>query len=75
MGKRKCYWCDGTGRFKKPKDDDAFDKAFDRYDKLAHFISMGEMRQRALEDVGYTEIECPYCGGSGEENAPDKSET
>ncbi len=66
MAKRKCFWCDGTGKFKKPKDEAAYDKAFDHYDQLADFISMGEMREKALADVGYTVIECPYCGGSGE---------
>lgn len=65
MAKRKCSWCGGTGKFKQPKDEEAYNKAFDRYDK-AHFISMGEMREKALADVGYTEIECPNCGGSGE---------
>lgn len=66
--KKKCYLCDGTGKFKKPKDEDAFDKAFDRYDQRSDFISMGEMREKALNDVGFTLIPCPMCGGSGEGN-------
>jgi len=60
-----CSYCDGTGKFKQPNNEEEFEKRFDYYDK-AHFISMGEMRERALEDVGYTLITCPRCGGTGE---------
>ena len=60
-----CFYCDGTGKYKEPLDDEAFDKRFDHYDSMAHFISMNEMRERALEDVGYRLIDCPYCGGTG----------
>ncbi len=63
--KHTCFYCDGTGKFKKPNDDEAFDKRFDHYDSMSYFISMGEMREKALEDVGYTLIDCPYCGGTG----------
>lgn len=61
----KCSWCNGTGKFKKPNDEEEFDKRFDYYDK-AYFISMKEMREKALDDVGYTIIDCPNCGGTGE---------
>lgn len=64
-GKRACFYCEGTGKCKKPLDEDAFEKRFDHYDSMAHFISMGEMRERALKDVGYTLIDCPHCGGTG----------
>ena len=63
--KRACFYCNGTGKYKKPLDEDAFDKRFEHYDSMACFISMGEMREKALKDVGYTLIDCPCCGGTG----------
>ena len=63
--KRECFLCDGTGRYKQPNDEEAFDKAFDAHDSKAYFINTKECRETALEEVGYTEIVCPACGGSG----------
>ncbi len=65
MNKRKCFYCEGTGKYKKPNDEEKFDKLFDLYADKAYFISMGEAREKALAEVGYTEIVCPNCGGSG----------
>lgn len=55
-----CFYCNGTGKFKKPNDEEDFDRRFDRY---AEFLSMGEAREKALKDTGYTLIDCPYCSG------------
>ncbi len=63
--KRTCSYCDGTGKFKKPNDADEFEKRFDYYDSKSYPLTMGEARDQALEDVGYSLIECPYCGGTG----------
>ena len=57
----KCSYCDGTGKFKKPLNDEEYDRKFDYYCDKAYFISMGEAREKALDDVGYTLIDCPYC--------------
>lgn len=57
----KCSYCDGTGKFKKPLNDEEYDRKFDYYCDKAYFISMGEARENALADVGYTLIDCPYC--------------
>ena len=62
----KCSWCNGTGKFKEPKDMKLYDKEFDRLDAPGS-LTMGECRERALEYAGYTIIDCPKCGGSGEE--------
>lgn len=62
----KCFWCDGTGKFKQPKDQEEFDRRFDYYDKPGAVLS--DCRKKALEDVGYDVIECPYCDGSGVED-------
>lgn len=64
-GKHVCSYCDGTGKFKQPNDEAQYEKLFDRYADKAYFISMGEAREKALADVGYTLIKCPNCGGTG----------
>lgn len=56
-----CFYCNGTGKFKKPLNEEEYEKRFDYYDSKADFISMGQSRERALADVGYTLIDCPYC--------------
>lgn len=57
----KCSYCEGTGKFKKPNNDEEYSRRFDYYADKAYFISMGEAREKALDDVGYTLIDCPYC--------------
>ena len=61
MNTTKCSYCDEPGKFKKPNDEERYSKKFDYYADKAYFISMGEARQKALADVGYTLIDCPYC--------------
>lgn len=65
---RKCSYCDGTGKYKKPNNDEEYSRRFDWYEDKAYFISTGEAREKALNDVGYTLIDCPYCAKSGEES-------
>lgn len=57
----KCFYCDGTGKYKKPNNEKEFDRLFDYYDAKANFDSLGDIRNKALNAVGYTEIDCPYC--------------
>lgn len=63
--KNACSYCEGTGKFKKPNDEEKYNARFDYHADKAYFISMGEAREKALADVGYTVIECPMCKGSG----------
>ena len=62
---RICSYCDGTGKYKKPNDEEQYERKFDHFADKAYFISMGEAREKALADVGYTLIDCPVCGGRG----------
>lgn len=55
-----CSYCNGTGKFKMPNDENAFDKRFDHYADMGHF-NMGEAREKALNEIGYTLIDCPNC--------------
>ena len=64
MGKHTCFICEGTGKYKKPDDEEKFDARFDVY---AEFLSMGEAREKALKDAGFTIVICPRCGGTGTE--------
>lgn len=65
MADNKCFYCDGTGKFKEPNDAGEYEKRFDYYDSKSYPLTMGEARDRALEDVGYSLIECPHCSGTG----------
>jgi RecJ-like exonuclease len=60
----QCFWCDGTGIYLKPNDEDTYDKAFDYYDDMGIF-NLGECRKKALDDSGYERIKCPKCNGTG----------
>lgn len=56
-----CLFCDNTGVYLKPNDEEAYDKAFDYYDDMAIF-NHSETRKKALDDVGYTRVTpCPHC--------------
>lgn len=59
-----CFWCEGTGKFKKPRDEEKYSEIFDRYDAPGT-LSMGECRKRALEEVGYDLVKCKHCNGTG----------
>ena len=62
--KATCFWCEGTGKFKKPRDEEKYSEIFDRYDAPGT-LSMGECRKRALEEVGYDLVKCKHCNGTG----------
>ena len=63
----RCYWCDGTGQFKKPRDEEKYSELFDRFDSPGT-LTMEECRHRALKKVGYDIIKCPHCDGRGEKD-------
>ena len=63
----RCSYCEGTGKFKSPLNEEEYEKRFDYYESKADFISMGQCRERALADVGYTLIDCPYCNSAAAE--------
>ena len=61
----KCGWCNGTGKFKEPNDKEVYEKEFDRLDAPGT-LTMEVCRERALKEAGFTIIDCPECGGTGE---------
>ena len=42
----KCYWCEGTGKFKKPIDEEKYNQLFDTYDAPG-VLTMGEFREKS----------------------------
>lgn len=54
------------GSLSSQKDEAAYDRAFSLYENKGYMISTGEAREKALAKVGYTEIVCPHCNGTGE---------
>ena len=60
----RCFYCDGTGKYKEPKNEDVFDDFYEKYDNMGSF-SAEECREKALDKSGYTLITCPKCHGTG----------
>lgn len=61
---KKCWYCEGTGKYKKPLNKEEFDKEFDRLEDLAIFNTF-QCREMALEETGYTIEKCQNCHGTG----------
>lgn len=64
---KKCWYCEGTGKLKKPVNQEDFEKEFDRLDAIGQF-NMHDCREKALDESGYTIVECHNCNGTGIES-------
>ena len=60
----KCIWCEGTGKFEKPGDEEKYEELFDKFEDSGALSTLESMK-RALKKVGYDVIECQYCKGTG----------
>ncbi len=60
----RCFWCEGTGKFKKPRNEEKYSELFDMYDSPGT-LTHGECRERALKKVGYDLVKCDHCNGTG----------
>lgn len=60
-----CTHCSGSRKYKKPNDQDMFDKIIDSEMEKGDFISYSMAEERAYKKVGYTLIDCPYCNKLG----------
>ena len=56
-----CIYCKGTGKYKKPNDQEQFDKLVDIEMEKGYFVSIDIAEKKAFDKVGYTIIDCPYC--------------
>lgn len=56
-----CSFCNDTGKYKKPNNQDEFDRIVDSEIEKAYFVNYDMARKKAYKQVGYTLIDCPYC--------------
>lgn len=56
-----CIYCDGTGKYKKPNDQERFERIIDTEMDKGYFVNAIMAQEKAYKEVGYTIIDCPYC--------------
>lgn len=59
----KCKYCNGTGKYKQPKDKARFDRYVDWEVDKGYHVNYAIAEEKAYNAVGYTVIDCPYCKG------------
>lgn len=64
MSEQKCRHCNGTGKYKKPNDQEKFDRLVDIEMEKAYYVNYAMAEEKAYKDVGYTIIDCPYCNSA-----------
>ena len=64
MNEQKCWHCNGTGKYKKPNDQEKFDRLVDIEMEKAYYVNYAMAEEKAYKYVGYTIIDCPYCNGA-----------
>lgn len=60
----RCFYCDGTGKYEEPINEDMFDDFYEKYDSMGCF-SAEQCREKALDKSGRKLIICPKCNGTG----------
>lgn len=56
-----CRYCHGTGVYKQPNDPDKFNELIDREMDKAYYVNYVMAEEKAYNQVGFTEVACPYC--------------
>ncbi len=64
MSEQKCRHCNGTGKYKKPNDQEKFDRLVDIEMEKAYYVNYAMAEEKAYKDVGYTINDCPYCNSA-----------
>lgn len=57
----KCTYCNGTKKYKKPNDQERFEKIIDNEMDKGYFVNYLIAEEKAYKEVGFTIIDCPYC--------------
>ena len=57
----ECVHCRDTGKYKKPKDKEKFDRLVDTEMDKAYMVNYAMAEEKAYKEVGYDLIDCPYC--------------
>ena len=56
-----CIYCNGTGKYKKPNNIEAFEDFVDREMDKAYHVNRMMAEKQAYKKFGYTIVDCPYC--------------
>lgn len=57
----KCHHCKDTQKYKKPNDQERFDRIVDTEMEKSYFVNYEMAEEKAYKEVGFTIIDCPYC--------------
>ena len=57
----KCRYCNGTGKYKEPKNQEKFDRLVDAEMQKGYFVNYAMAEEQAYKEVGFNLIDCPYC--------------
>ena len=60
-----CRYCKDTGKYKQPNNVERFERLVDIEMEKAYFVNYEISEEKAYNAVGYTVIDCPYCGNGG----------
>ena len=63
-----CRYCNGTGKYKQPNNQERFDCLVDVEMDKAYFVNYNMAEEKAYEEVGYTLIDCPYCQNNNKDD-------
>lgn len=58
----KCRYCKDTGKYKKPNNEEKFSQLIDVEMEKAYMVNYEMAEEKAYKEVGYTIIDCPFCG-------------
>lgn len=56
-----CDYCNGTGKYKKPNDQERFDELVDVEMEKGYHVNYVIAMEQAYKKVGYTIVDCPFC--------------
>ena len=61
----KCYYCNDTGKYKRPNNQEMFDHLVDIEMDKGYHVNAEIAREKAYKAIGFTVIDCPYCNTIG----------
>lgn len=62
QNKPRCIYCKGTGKYKKPLNQEKFEMIIDQEMDKSYFVNYAMAEEKAYKIIGFTLIECPFCG-------------
>ena len=57
----KCPHCKDTKKYKKPTNQERFDRIVDTEMEKGYFVNYEMAEEKAYKEVGFTIVDCPYC--------------